>query len=204
MGNLLEIRDIHTFIGQFHILEGVSAEIPEGSIVAMLGRNGAGKTTTLKSILGLTPPSQGSIIFDGQEIQGLRSFDIANLGVFRAVSASKTVDETLVHLADILRDTVEHYGTPHDFIGHVSDDGFLVITIPETAGLICTTVTDQFNAEGLAVGQTTGLLKLEVNVVSSYDGPFADIRQIAKTLAERRLEQRDLLECPTCPSAGGR
>jgi len=123
-------------------------------------------------------------------------FDIANLGVFRAVSASETVDETLTHLADILRDTVEHYGTPHDFIGHVSDDGFLVITIPETAGLICTTVTDQFNAEGLAIGQATGLLKLEVNVVSSYDGPFADIRQIAKTLAERRLEQRDLLECP--------
>ena len=123
-------------------------------------------------------------------------FDIANLGVFRAVSASLTVNETLLHLADIMRDTVEHFGTPHDFIGHVSDDGFLVITAPETAGEICTTVTDQFNAEGLAVGQATGLLKLEVNVVSSYDGPFADIRQIAGTLAERRLEPRDMLECP--------
>ena len=81
MGNLLEIRDIHTFIGQFHILEGVSVEVPEGSIVALLGRNGAGKTTTLKSVLGLTPPRQGRIILDGQEIQGRRSFDIAAMGI---------------------------------------------------------------------------------------------------------------------------
>ena len=44
MSNLLDVRDIHTFIGQFHILEGVSLEVPAGSITALLGRNGAGKT----------------------------------------------------------------------------------------------------------------------------------------------------------------
>lgn len=81
MGNLLEVREIHTFIGQFHILEGVNLEVPVGSITAVLGRNGAGKTTTLKSILGLTPPRSGRVIFDGQEIQGRRSFDIAALGI---------------------------------------------------------------------------------------------------------------------------
>lgn len=81
MTNLLEVNDIHTYIGQFHILEGVSFEVPKNSIVALLGRNGAGKTTTLKSILGLTPPSQGSIIFDGQPIQGRRSYDIAAMGI---------------------------------------------------------------------------------------------------------------------------
>lgn len=81
MGNLLEVKDVHTFIGQFHILEGVNLTVPAGSITAVLGRNGAGKTTTLKSILGLTPPSQGQIIFDGQEIQGRRSFDIAAMGI---------------------------------------------------------------------------------------------------------------------------
>lgn len=101
MSDLLEIRDIHTFIGQFHILEGVSAKIPEGSIVAMLGRNGAGKTTTLKSILGLTPPSKGEVIFNGQEIQGLRSFDIANLGIgyvpeHRAIFGALSVHENLL------------------------------------------------------------------------------------------------------------
>ncbi|MCS7072197.1 MAG: ATP-binding cassette domain-containing protein, partial [Anaerolinea sp.] len=50
----LEVREIHTFIGQFHILEGVSVTVPENSITVLLGRNGAGKTTTLKSILGIT------------------------------------------------------------------------------------------------------------------------------------------------------
>jgi branched-chain amino acid transport system ATP-binding protein len=79
--NLVQVRDIHTYIGQFHILQGVTVDVPRGSIVALLGRNGAGKTTTLKSILGLTPPRQGKIILDGQEIQGRRSFDIASLGI---------------------------------------------------------------------------------------------------------------------------
>lgn len=81
MTNLLEVQNIHTFIGQFHILEGVSVEVPKGSITVLLGRNGAGKTTTLKSIIGLTPPSQGSILFDGTLIQGRRSFDIAAMGI---------------------------------------------------------------------------------------------------------------------------
>jgi len=81
MSNLLRVSDIHTFIGQFHILQGVTVDVPKGSIVALLGRNGAGKTTTLKSILGLTPPGQGKVTFDGQEIQGRRSFDIAAMGI---------------------------------------------------------------------------------------------------------------------------
>jgi branched-chain amino acid transport system ATP-binding protein len=80
-GNLLEVRDIQTYIGQFHILQGVTVEVPKGSIVALLGRNGAGKTTTLKSILGLTPPRQGKVLLDGREIQGQRSYDIASMGI---------------------------------------------------------------------------------------------------------------------------
>ena len=79
--HLLEVRDIHTFIGQFHILQGVSLEIPKGTILALLGRNGAGKTTTLKSILGLTPPSQGQVIFESEEIQNKHSYDIASMGI---------------------------------------------------------------------------------------------------------------------------
>jgi branched-chain amino acid transport system ATP-binding protein len=99
-GNLLEVRDIHTFIGQFHILQGVTVKVPRGSIVALLGRNGAGKTTTLKSILGLTPPRQGKVILDGQEIQGRRSFDIATMGIgfvpeHRAIFRDLSVAENL-------------------------------------------------------------------------------------------------------------
>ncbi len=98
--NLLEVREIHTFIGQFHILEGVTVQVPRGSIVALLGRNGAGKTTTLKSILGLTPPTQGQVFFDGAEIQGRRSFEIAAMGMgyvpeHRAIFRDLSVEENL-------------------------------------------------------------------------------------------------------------
>ncbi|MBN1178078.1 MAG: ABC transporter ATP-binding protein [Anaerolineae bacterium] len=100
MTNILEVNHIHTFIGQFQILEGVSLDVPEGSITALLGRNGAGKTTTLKSILGLTPPRRGQVIFGGQEIQGRRAYDIAALGIgyvpeHRAVFTQLTVQENL-------------------------------------------------------------------------------------------------------------
>lgn len=100
MDRLLAVHDIHTFIGQFHILQGVSLDVPPGSRVALLGRNGAGKTTTLKSILGLTPPRKGLVVFNGDEIQGRRSFDIAAMGIgyvpeHRAIFRDLSVEENL-------------------------------------------------------------------------------------------------------------
>jgi len=100
MENLLEVRDIHTFIGQFHILQGVTVQVPGSSITALLGRNGAGKTTTLKSILGLTPPRQGKVLLAGKEIQGQRSFEIASMGIgfvpeHRAIFRDLSVEENL-------------------------------------------------------------------------------------------------------------
>jgi branched-chain amino acid transport system ATP-binding protein len=100
MSNLLEVRDVHTYIGQFHILQGVTVTVPKGTITALLGRNGAGKTTTLKTILGLTPPRQGQVILDGREIQGRRSFDIAAMGIgfvpeHRAIFRDLSVAENL-------------------------------------------------------------------------------------------------------------
>ncbi len=97
---ILKVEDIHTFIGQFHILEGVSLEVKRGSITVLLGRNGAGKTTTLKSILGLTPPRRGRVIFHGDEIQGKRAYDIAQMGVgyvpeHRAIFRNLSVAENL-------------------------------------------------------------------------------------------------------------
>ncbi|MFU8827040.1 MAG: ABC transporter ATP-binding protein [Brevefilum sp.] len=98
--DILVVENIHTFIGQFHILQNVSVRVPKGSITVLLGRNGAGKTTTLKSILGLTPPQQGRVVFDGMEIQGKRAFNIANLGIgyvpeHRAIFRALTVMENL-------------------------------------------------------------------------------------------------------------
>lgn len=98
--SLLRLTDIHTFIEQFHILEGVSLDVPEGDIVALLGRNGAGKTTTLKTILGLTPARSGTVMFEGTDITGRRSFDIAAMGIgyvpeHRAIFSDLSVEENL-------------------------------------------------------------------------------------------------------------
>lgn len=100
MSAILELRDVETFIGQYHILEGVDLAVEEGSIVAMLGRNGAGKTTTLKTILGLTPHRSGSIRFRGEEVTGLRPFEIAAQGIgyvpeHRAIFSALSVEENL-------------------------------------------------------------------------------------------------------------
>jgi branched-chain amino acid transport system ATP-binding protein len=94
------VQAIHTFIGQFHILEGVSFTVPRGSISVLLGRNGAGKTTTLKSIMGMTPPREGAVLFDGQNLVGKRPYHIAQLGIgyvpeHRAIFKELTVRENL-------------------------------------------------------------------------------------------------------------
>jgi branched-chain amino acid transport system ATP-binding protein len=100
MANILEVEGIQTFIGLFHILEGVSLTVPEGSITALLGRNGAGKTTTLKSILGLTPPREGRVLFAGEDVRGRPPYNIAALGIgyvpeHRAIFRDLTVEENL-------------------------------------------------------------------------------------------------------------
>ena len=78
---MLQLCDIHTYYGESHILRGVTLKVPEGKVVALLGRNGAGKTTTMRSIMGLTAPRSGKILFRDQEIQGMEPYNIANLGI---------------------------------------------------------------------------------------------------------------------------
>jgi branched-chain amino acid transport system ATP-binding protein len=100
MSNILEVQGIHTFISQYHILQGVDVIVPQGSITALLGRNGAGKTTTLKSILGLASVRQGKVVFNGREVQGMPPYDIAALGIgfvpeHRAIFRDLSVEENL-------------------------------------------------------------------------------------------------------------
>ena len=100
MTNCLEVKHIHAFINQYHILEDVDFVVPKGSITALLGRNGAGKTTTLKSILGLASVREGEILFEGKEVQGMRPFEIASLGIgfvpeHRAIFRDLSVEENL-------------------------------------------------------------------------------------------------------------
>ena len=100
MEPLLELHEVNTYIGRFHILEGVSLNVPAGAVTVMLGRNGAGKTTTLRTIMGLTPPRAGRIVFHGQEVQGQPAHRIAQLGIgyvpeHRGIFADLSVEENL-------------------------------------------------------------------------------------------------------------
>lgn len=100
---LLEIGDLHVHFGESHILQGVSLQIAEGGVTALLGRNGAGKTTTIKAILGLVD-RRGSVRFGGEDIARLPTHEIVRRGVGyvpedREVFSELTVAENL-RLAD--------------------------------------------------------------------------------------------------------
>jgi branched-chain amino acid transport system ATP-binding protein len=134
METILDVQNIHTFIGQYHILQGVDVRVPKGSIIALLGRNGAGKTTTLKSILGLTSPREGKVIYEGREVQGMRSFEIASLGIgfvpeHRAIFRDLTVEENL-KLAERAKGD---YLRKKEFIFNLFPDLKRLITLPGTS-----------------------------------------------------------------------
>jgi len=78
---ILEVEGIHTYYGQSHILFGVSLSVDEGERICLLGRNGAGKTTTLRSIMGLTPPRSGKVLFRGDEITREAAHLISRRGI---------------------------------------------------------------------------------------------------------------------------
>jgi branched-chain amino acid transport system ATP-binding protein len=78
---LLELSGVHTHIGAYHILHGVDFAVPAGQVTMLLGRNGAGKTTTLRTIMGLWAASAGAVRFQGQDIAGQPTPDIAQRGI---------------------------------------------------------------------------------------------------------------------------
>lgn len=101
---MLKVQDIETFYGQSQALFGVCLDIQEAEVVTLLGRNGMGKSTTIRSIMGLTPVSQGVISFEGQRIEALPSYRIARLGLGlvpegRQIFPNLTVRENLLATA---------------------------------------------------------------------------------------------------------
>lgn len=78
---MLDIADIQTFYGETQAVFGASLKVGAGEIVALLGPNGAGKTTTIRSVLGLTPPRNGAIRFDGIDITRTPTHEIARRGI---------------------------------------------------------------------------------------------------------------------------
>jgi branched-chain amino acid transport system ATP-binding protein len=97
---LLHVDDMHTYLGESHIVQGVSIEVPAGKVVALLGRNGAGKTTTLRSIMRMVRPRRGRVMFDGRDISMLATFEVARSRIAfvqetRAIFPSLSVEENL-------------------------------------------------------------------------------------------------------------
>ena len=80
---MLEVRDIHSYYGLAHVLQGVSLAVPAKTVIALLGRNGMGKTTLIRSIMGLSPPvvRSGSVVFRGEELRGKAANEIARKGL---------------------------------------------------------------------------------------------------------------------------
>jgi branched-chain amino acid transport system ATP-binding protein len=110
MSALLEIDEIHTFYGNIEALKGISLTVEEGEIVTMIGSNGAGKSTTLRSVSGLTPPREGSIKFDGNEIGETPPQEIVSMGISQSPEGRKcfgrmTVRENLELGAYLRRDS---------------------------------------------------------------------------------------------------
>jgi branched-chain amino acid transport system ATP-binding protein len=78
---LLEVKDLNTFYGESHVLQGLSLNVAQGELVALLGRNGMGKSTTLKTIMGLVKSKSGHVIFEGTDITGLPPYKAAQAGI---------------------------------------------------------------------------------------------------------------------------
>ena len=96
---LIRVDDLHVYLGESHVLQGVSFDVPEGGVTALLGRNGVGKTTTLRAMMGLVP-RRGAVTLSGEELTRLRTHEIVRRGIGyvpedRDVFAGLTVDENL-------------------------------------------------------------------------------------------------------------
>ncbi len=97
---MLEVRDLHVHYGSIRAVKGISLEVKEGEVVALIGANGAGKTTLLNTISGFLRPRQGSIRFQGEEIQGLSPNTVVSRGIIqvpegRSILTQMTVMENL-------------------------------------------------------------------------------------------------------------
>jgi branched-chain amino acid transport system ATP-binding protein len=97
----LEVRDLHAWYGESHVLHGVNFHVDEGEVVTLLGRNGAGRTSTMRAIMGLTGARKGSIVVRGNETIGLATHRVARLGVGycpeeRGIFSSLSAEENLL------------------------------------------------------------------------------------------------------------
>jgi len=99
--HMLNLEDVHTYYGDSYVIQGVTLDVAAGTVVGILGRNGMGKTTLVRSVVGLTPPRSGKVVFDGADITALPPFRRVALGMAlipqgREIFPSLTVKENLL------------------------------------------------------------------------------------------------------------
>ncbi len=116
MSASLTVDDLHVHLGESHVLQGISFEVPADGVTALLGRNGVGKTTTLRALMGLVPRTRGRVTLAGSDVSGLATHAVVRRGVGyvpedRDVFAGLTVEENL-RLAE--RDRDPRYDLVHD------------------------------------------------------------------------------------------
>ncbi len=97
---ILKVEDVHAFIGQHHILQGVTFDAKADAVTVLIGRNGAGKSTVIRTIMGLLPASKGKIVYKGSEIHKKKPYEIARMGIGfvpedMGVFTSLTVEENM-------------------------------------------------------------------------------------------------------------
>jgi branched-chain amino acid transport system ATP-binding protein len=93
---ILEVNDLHKGFGGIKAVDGCSFKLPRGKISGLIGPNGSGKTTTFNLLTGITPPDQGSVIYDGQEISGLKPYQIFRKGITRTFQITRIYREMTV------------------------------------------------------------------------------------------------------------
>ena len=121
---LIAVDDLHVHLGESHVLQGITFEVPEGGVTALLGRNGVGKTTTLRAMMGLVP-RRGSVTLGAEELNRLPTHEIVRRGIGyvpedRDVFAGLTVDENL-RLAE--RDPVPRYELVYELFPELKTRG---------------------------------------------------------------------------------
>ncbi len=94
---MLEIKDLHVYYGMIHAIKGVSFEVNQGEIIALIGANGAGKTTILHTISGLLEPKKGSIIFEGNELTKVPAHKIVSLGMAHVPEGRRVFSQMSVY-----------------------------------------------------------------------------------------------------------
>ena len=124
MSALLSVNDLHVYLGESHILQGINFDVAEGGVTALLGRNGVGKTTTLRALMGLVERS-GRVVIDGHDVTSTPTHKIVRCGVGyvpedRDVFAGLTVDENL-RLAE--RDAEPRYELVYDLFPELKQRG---------------------------------------------------------------------------------